>query len=478
MRLTGLTPDVCTVSEETDGRDANGRATATASVTLVGAGECLISGDQAGDDRYRESVRTYSLITVNKATQAITFPSISDVTIGTAPFDVTVSGGSSPERSRLDSKTPAVCTLGDQTPGTSSGPTVRTTATATVSVVGTGTCTLEAEQAGDDDFMAADAAQASFEVSRGTQSIAFASLESRTYGAPSLALAATGGASTAAVTLTSTTPLVCTVSGVVPGRSMGLARTTASVDVVGAGACVITAAQEGTADYSAADDVVRSFMVGRAPLTITAQDTTMALGGTVPALSATYSGLVNGEGPDVVTGQTCSTTATSRSPVGSYPVNCAGGVAANYAITYRPGRITVGYSFHGFIGLAASTANTVKVNSTVSLAWTLQDAAGSFLTSKSTFGSVTVAPMTCGGAVPSAGTVVGAGVRDLRVTSGGTFTYSWRTPKKATGCFAATLNLADTSSHPVLFKYKRHKQAGLTVCPRPVVRHVIRCPQP
>jgi len=79
-----------------------------------------------------------------------------------------------------------------------------------------------------------------------------------------------------------------------------------------------------------------------APLAITAASASMTYGGAVPALTAAYSGLVNGDTAAAVTGQTCSTTATSTSPVGSYPSTCTGGTAANYTITYAPGTVTVG----------------------------------------------------------------------------------------------------------------------------------------
>ncbi len=81
--------------------------------------------------------------------------------------------------------------------------------------------------------------------------------------------------------------------------------------------------------------------VTQAPLTVTAFSGSMAYGSAVPTLTPTYAGFKNGETAAVIAGQTCSTTATSTSPVGTYPSTCSGGTAANYAITYVAGTITV-----------------------------------------------------------------------------------------------------------------------------------------
>jgi FtsP/CotA-like multicopper oxidase with cupredoxin domain len=79
-----------------------------------------------------------------------------------------------------------------------------------------------------------------------------------------------------------------------------------------------------------------------APLTITASSGTMAYGGAVPTITPSYLGFVNGETAAVLTtAPTCSTTATSTSPVGTYPSTCTGAVAANYAISYVAGTVTV-----------------------------------------------------------------------------------------------------------------------------------------
>jgi hypothetical protein len=88
-----------------------------------------------------------------------------------------------------------------------------------------------------------------------------------------------------------------------------------------------------------------SVTVGPAPLQITAASATMTYGGTVPAINtsnATYATFVNGDGvASLGVAFTCSTTATSSSPVASYPTTCSGAVDANYTISYVPGSVVV-----------------------------------------------------------------------------------------------------------------------------------------
>lgn len=83
--------------------------------------------------------------------------------------------------------------------------------------------------------------------------------------------------------------------------------------------------------------------ITRAPLTVVAEDRTRTYGAANPALSFTLEGLVNGEdeGAALATPPLCTTTATPDSPVGSYPIECQGGKAPNYALSFRSGTLTV-----------------------------------------------------------------------------------------------------------------------------------------
>ena len=75
---------------------------------------------------------------------------------------------------------------------------------------------------------------------------------------------------------------------------------------------------------------------------VTANDASRAYGATNPVFSASYSGFVNGETNDILSGVlvfTCS--AETNSPVGTYPIEPSGLTAANYSITFSNGTLTV-----------------------------------------------------------------------------------------------------------------------------------------
>ena len=90
----------------------------------------------------------------------------------------------------------------------------RATGTATVTLVGSGSCTIEASQAGAAGHSAAAPVRRTFEVAKAAQSLDFAALPATArFGDAPFPVAATGGASAADVDLSSVTPSVCTLSG-------------------------------------------------------------------------------------------------------------------------------------------------------------------------------------------------------------------------------------------------------------------------
>ncbi len=81
--------------------------------------------------------------------------------------------------------------------------------------------------------------------------------------------------------------------------------------------------------------------IGKATLTVTADDKSMTYGGVVPALTDTTTGLVNS---DTLTslGVSLSTTASSSSSAGTYTISVSGpATLANYTPTYNNGTMTV-----------------------------------------------------------------------------------------------------------------------------------------
>ncbi|MCY2992187.1 MAG: MBG domain-containing protein [Planctomycetota bacterium] len=97
-----------------------------------------------------------------------------------------------------------------------------------------------------------------------------------------------------------------------------------------------------------------------APLTIAVDDQTKVYGAALPALTASYSGFVNGDtAASLTTPPSLVTTVTVGSHVGDYPITASGAVASDYAISYLPGWLTV-TPVHGTIDQAADQTNPTK----------------------------------------------------------------------------------------------------------------------
>ena len=79
-----------------------------------------------------------------------------------------------------------------------------------------------------------------------------------------------------------------------------------------------------------------------AQVVVTASSESMTYGGAVPTVTASYAGFVNGDSAgSLSTAPTCSTLATSASPVGSYASSCSGAVDPNYSFVYNNGSVQV-----------------------------------------------------------------------------------------------------------------------------------------
>jgi hypothetical protein len=119
----------------------------------------------------------------------------------------------------------------------------------------------------------------------------------------------------------------------------------------GQATCTITDSLAGsysaTASYKGDSNCASSWGKGKATvgpshLIIHASSTSMVYGSTVPAITPSYSGFVNGDTPaSLTTPPTCTTTANLSSPIGDYVTSCSGAVDSNYVITYAPGVLWV-----------------------------------------------------------------------------------------------------------------------------------------
>ena len=223
VAFTSTTTSVCTISGTT--------------VTLAGLGTCTIDANQAGNANFNAATQVAQSFTVAKESQTITFAALSGKSYGAAPFTVgaTSSAGLAVA---FSSATTSVCTVSGST----------------VTLVGLGTCTIDANQAGNTNVSAATQVAQSFTVAKESQTITFAALSGKSYGAAPFAVSATSSAGLA-VAFTSATTSVCTVSG-------------STVTLVAPGTCTIDANQAGNTDVNAATQVAQSFTVAKESQTI------------------------------------------------------------------------------------------------------------------------------------------------------------------------------------------------------------------
>jgi len=117
-----------------------------------------------------------------------------------------------------------------------------------------------------------------------------------------------------------------------------------SLLITGAGLVKVTASQAGNGIYAAAGAVLQSLTINPAPLTVTANNASRAVGAANPTFTASYSGFVSGDSASVLSGApTLTTTATTSSPAGLYPITVAQGTlaAANYTFTFVNGTLSV-----------------------------------------------------------------------------------------------------------------------------------------
>jgi YVTN family beta-propeller protein len=215
-----------------------------ATVTFATAGTCTIKATQTGDSSWNAAPPVEQSFTVAKGNQTITFTKPTDKSFGEGSTTLTASASSGLSVSFI-SKTTSVCTV--------SGPNGEK-----VNFLATGTCTIEATQAGNANWNAATPIEQSFTVAKGNQTITFtAPTEKRLDQSPiTIEATATSGLP---VSFESKTTSVCTTSG-----SGG-----ATVTLLNPGTCTIEATQTGNANWNAAPPVEQSFTIAKGNQTIT-----------------------------------------------------------------------------------------------------------------------------------------------------------------------------------------------------------------
>jgi RHS repeat-associated protein len=223
--------------------------------------------------------------TVNALTQTISFPApaANSLTIGgSAPLTATASSMLSVT---ITSATPSICTVTPQSAPQSTAQ--------SVNLLTAGTCTLNADQAGNNLYLPAPRVSISISIGKQNQTITSFTTNPQSpiaYAAnPAnrlVALVATGGLSGNPIVFASQTPSVCSIS-----------TTNANLaNILTTGTCTLTANQAGNASYNAATSVTTNLTIGKGSQTITNFNPpgqfSGAIGDTI-TLSATGGGSAN-----------------------------------------------------------------------------------------------------------------------------------------------------------------------------------------
>jgi alpha-glucosidase len=199
-------------------------------VTIHSAGTTTIIASQAGNDVYNAAGNQQQTLTVNKATQSITFNALADKVYGGGTFDLAATASSGLAVSYSSSNT-AVATVSGNT----------------VTIVGGGTTTITASQVGNVNYEAAPNAQQPLLVNKASQTIMFGDLADKNFSDPAFMVSATASSE-----------LIVTYS-VVSGPATVSGNT---VTLTGAlGEVTIKASQAGNDNYESAPDVIQIFTV-------------------------------------------------------------------------------------------------------------------------------------------------------------------------------------------------------------------------
>ena len=230
------------------------------SIHIYGVGVCELSVVQAGDDFFNP-ISIDTSFKVNQANQQIVFDSVPDHVWGESPFQLTATSNTN-EPIVFVSKTPTICSLNQYL----------------LSMDSAGTCIVQAMQSGNINFIA-DTVTRTFQVIKAAQTISIDAIGDLAYGSNPILLGLTAS-SGLAVTATSTTPLICTVSG-------------KTLTVVSGGSCKLTLSQAGNSLF-AATAITVDIPIAKADQQITftpISDTTYKAGTIHPTVTTTAGAL-------------------------------------------------------------------------------------------------------------------------------------------------------------------------------------------
>jgi gliding motility-associated-like protein len=219
--------------------DNNSVATVTGGfIHINGAGSAVITASQAGNANYNPAADVQQILTVNKASQSITFGAIPAKTFGDPEFNpgATASSG-------------LAVTYSSSEPG------IANVVNNMIYITGAGSAIITASQAGDANYSPAADVQQAITVNKAGQVITFGPLPAVTYGDSDTD---PGAVSSSGLTIIYSSNNV-NVATILNGM----------IHITGAGNAVITASQPGNANFEPAADVQQPLTVNKADQIIT-----------------------------------------------------------------------------------------------------------------------------------------------------------------------------------------------------------------
>ena len=312
----------------------------TAATTVVYTISTTLAPDPGTSTQRTSAPSTPAVLTVDQTIVLGALPSSVPLSTSSISVTATAESNSSANHQLVNFTSTGSCSAGASSIDTTTG-----ISSAKVVLNSTGSCTITASQAGDSTtipvvspaYNAADPVSGTFTiVPQGSnltaQTITFPQLPYVQYGSGPIAVTAS---------TTSNLPITFTASG-----SCNNTAGNTTIAITGAGKCTVTASQAGNSTYSAASST-QAFNIAPAVLTVKAGNLTISYGQPIPSLTSDYTitGYVNSESSSVLnnTAPAISTTATSASAPGVYPITVSTGnlAATNYSFLYVPGTLTI-----------------------------------------------------------------------------------------------------------------------------------------
>jgi gliding motility-associated-like protein len=280
--------------------------------TITGAGTVTIEATQAGSSSYNAATPVSNSFVVAKATLTVKADDKQQVAGSNNPaLTYTITGLVNSDNNSVISGTPVLSTTANNS-----------------SAAGTYPITVAAGTLNAANYLFTTV-NGTLTVGLNTQTITFPAISGKIYGDAAFTLNASSNSGLPITYMVIAGP--ATING-------------STVTITGAGNVTIAANQAGNGSYSPATRVMQTFAVGKAPLTVKANNDARTYNGTAytGGNGVSYTGFVNGDDATKLSGSiTYSGNAQGAVNAGTYIITPAGLSSSNYVITYIDGQLII-----------------------------------------------------------------------------------------------------------------------------------------